>query len=283
MRWKQLLHKRSPKEDMSFVDHLEELRWHLVRSVAAVVTLAIIIFMYRNAVFDYFILAPLRNDFWSYQVMCALGEWLGATEYLCVKEGIQMKLQSTEIAGIFNTTIKFSLIGGLIGAFPFIVWEVWKFVKPALKEKEARMGVKAIFFVSLFFFMGALFGYFVIAPFSINFLFSFNLGELEVIEVKPTLNDYIENLTTTILGVAIAFELPVVIYALAKLAIVNATQLRKFRKYTIVIILFLSAVITPSPDWISQMIVALPLLFLYELSILVTLRVNPNKAKPIWE
>ena len=265
------------KSEMTFIDHLEELRSHIIRSALAILVMAILIFIYHNWVFDNLVKGPINPDFITYRSLCKLSHWAHMGEALCMPP-VKVNLQSNTFGGQFLGSISMSLVGGIILAFPFIFWEFWRFVKPALKEKEATNTRFVIFWVSFFFFSGAAFGYFLLGPFTFNFLASFQLGTGGTIVTLPTFADYIDNLTNIILGCGLAFELPVLAFILTKIGLISPAFLRKTRKYAVVIILFVAAFITPSPDWMSQMIVFTPLWILYELSILVSARVKKEQA-----
>ena len=263
--------------EMSFIDHLEALRWHLVRAVAVWLTASIAIFVYVDWVFDNIIYAPARSSFVTYRTLCDLSHKLRLGEALCMPP-VDMQLMGNTVSGPFMSAISISLIGGLIISFPYLFFELWKFIKPALSPKEVRYSRGSIFWVSLCFFTGAFFGYFLLAPFTFNFLANFKLGSTGAYLYMPTLDDYIGTITNIILGCGISFELPVIAYVLAKVGVVTGAFLRKSRKYAFVIILIVSAVITPSPDWTSQLIVAVPLLLLFELSIKIASRVDKQRV-----
>lgn len=255
--------------EMSFIDHLEALRWHIIRSVLAILVLGTVIFIYRNWVFDYIILGPINPDFVSYSALCKFSHFIHAGDALCLKS-FHVDMQTTTYAGQFLSSITIAITGGLLAAFPYIFWEFWLFVKPALKPKELKNTRFIIFWVSFFFFLGAAFGYFILGPFTFNFLGTFTLGTKGMLVTRPTLSDYLENLTNIILGCGIAFELPVLASVLTRIGLITPNFLRRSRRYAIVIILIIAAFITPSPDWISQTIVFIPLMSLYELSIFVS-------------
>ncbi|MDI9337536.1 MAG: twin-arginine translocase subunit TatC [Alphaproteobacteria bacterium] len=275
MKWFKRKNSSKVEADMSFVDHLEALRKHIIRSVIAIVVVAISIFIYRDWVMDHIIAAPISPDFFSYRAFCKLSEWLHLGNTLCLPP-LEISMQSTTFGGQFITSISLALIGGIIVAFPYIFWELWLFIKPGLTEKEIKSTRFIIFWVSFFFFSGALFGYFVLGPFTFNFLGNFKIGTKNMIVNIPTFTDYIENLTNLILGCGIAFELPVISVVLTKIGIITPRFLIKYRRHAIVIILVLAAFITPSPDWISQLIVFIPLMFLYELSIFLSKKYLPK-------
>jgi sec-independent protein translocase protein TatC len=276
------LKKRSAKEEMTFIDHLEELRWHIVRSLIAVIIVAILIFMNMDWFFDTIILGPIRPDFISYTKFCEFSHWAGLGDSLCMPP-VQSKLQATTFGSQFISSITIAFFGGFICAFPYIFWEVWKFIRPALTEKELSSTRGAIIFVSFFFFLGAAFGYFLLAPFTFSFLSNYNLGDSGILETRPMLSDYIENLTNITLGAALSFQLPVVSYVLTKIGLITPGFLRTYRKYAFVAILVVAAIITPSPDWMSQMLVCVPLILLYELSIVISARVAANDEKKMRE
>jgi sec-independent protein translocase protein TatC len=192
---------------------------------------------------------------------------------------IHLKLQGNTISGPFMSALSISMVGGLIVTFPYLFWELWRFIKPALSPKELRYSRGSIFWVSLCFFTGASFGYFILAPFTFNFLSNFTLGTTGAYVYMPTLNDFIDSLNNIILGCGISFELPVLAYVLAKIGLITGSFLRKYRKYAFVIILLLAAIITPSPDWTSQVIVAIPLLLLFEISIIIASRVDKEDER----
>lgn len=274
------LNRRSNDNEMTFIDHLEELRWHIVRAVLAILIAAIVIFANIDWVYDYIVMGPIRNDFVSYRYLCGLSHFLGIGDALCMPPiPKNYKLLGNTVSGPFMSAIQIGIIGGFIAAFPYIFWEFWRFVKPALSPKELKYSRNAIFWVSFCFFLGAAFGYFVLGPFTFNFLANFTLGKKGYYEYMPALSDYIDNLVNIILGCGIAFELPILSYVLTRIGIITPNFLSTYRKYAYVAILMLAAVITPSPDWTSQMIVFLPLLFLYELSVIVSKRVYKKEQK----
>lgn len=264
--------------EMSFVEHLEVLRWHLVRSALVLVLVAIGVFIFVDWVFDNIIFAPARKEFVTYKALCDFGHWLHIGDALCMPP-VNIELQGNTVSGPFMSAINISFMGALIIAFPYLLWELWRFVKPALSKKEIRYAQGSFWWVSFCFFLGAAFGYFLLAPFTFNFLANFQLGKMGVYRYLPTLDDYIDTLTSLILGCGIAFEMPVIVFVLSKLGIITPKFLKTYRKYAYVVILVVAAVITPSPDWTSQTIVAVPLILLYEISILLSKRVDKEKAK----
>jgi sec-independent protein translocase protein TatC len=279
--FKRLRTAGNEEEEMSFIDHLEILRWHIVRSVLAILTSAILFFVYIDEIFDTVIMGPTRNDFISYRAFCKLSHVLGMGDSLCMPP-MKLSLQVTSISGTFMSSITIAVVGGLLVALPYVFFEVWKFIKPALKPTELKYTRGIIFWVSMFFFMGAAFGYFMLAPFTFNFLSNYTIGDIGVIDYRPTLADYLDSLIDITLGAGIAFELPMATWLLSKLGIITPTFLKTYRKYAYVALLVVAAVITPSPDWGSQLIVVVPLVLLYEISILIAARVK-KKQDAEWE
>jgi sec-independent protein translocase protein TatC len=265
------------KAEMSFLDHLEILRWHIVRAAIALLIAAIGIFIYIDWIFDNIIYAPARENFVTYSFLCNLGHKLHLGEALCMPP-VKIPLLINTIGGSFTSAINICFMGALIIAFPYLFWELWRFIKPALSPKELKMARGSIFWVSTCFFVGAAFGYYLLAPFTFNFLASFTLGTTGSQTYLPSLEDYIDTLVNIMLGCGIAFELPVLAYVLSKIGLITPQYLKTYRKYAYVIILIVSAVITPSPDWTSQLIVGIPLVVLYEISIFISAKVAKQKA-----
>lgn len=256
------------------MDHLEELRGHLFRSLIAIVVGAATIGIYQDFFVKKVLLGPTHADFPTYGFFCKIGRAVGLEKALCM-QGISIKMQATGVTTQFTTLISVMLIGGIIIAFPYIFWEFWKFIRPALTKKELQNTRGVVFWVSLLFFTGVAFGYFVVAPYTLNFFGNFQLDEN--IENRWTLSSYFDTLIPLILGAGLAFQLPLLMIFLAKIGLVSATYLRKVRRYSIVIILIIAAVITPGPDVVSQMTVAIPLLLLYEVSIILTRKIERER------
>jgi sec-independent protein translocase protein TatC len=267
------------QSEMSFIDHLEALRWHIVRSLLAIILVAIVIFIKINWVFETIIRGPLRNDFVSYTLLCRLGRKFGMGDALCLQSIQNLHLQTTSFSSQFISSITMSFWCGFIAAFPYVFWEFWRFVKPALSSKELKSTRGAIFWVTFFFLLGIAFGYFLLAPFTFSFLANYKLGVSGLIETRPTLDDYMDNLIDILIGSGIAFQLPIISYVLTRIGLITPSFLRNYRRYAYVAILFIAAIITPSPDWMSQTIVALPLILLYELSIRISVRVVKEQER----
>ena len=263
--------------EMSFIDHIEELRWHIVRSIIAILVGGIAAFVYIEWIFKNIILGPAHSDFISYRAMCKIGKSMGI-DALCLGE-MKIDFQSTELSGQFMTAFSSSFMIGFIVAFPYIFWEFWKFLKPALKPTELKYARGIVLWSSLLFFTGVLFAYYVVAPFTINFFASYQLSP----DFKNiiTIGNYYDTLNDLILGMGIVFELPIVVFFLSRLGIITPKLLRDKRRYAYLIILILAEVITP-PDWFSCFIVAVPLVFLYEMGIGISQRaLNERMRKQI--
>ncbi len=261
---------------MSFIDHLEVLRGHILRAVVAIAAGAVIAGIFNKFIIKSVLLGPTHDSFPTYGAICSLGRWLRLGDALCM-QGIGVKMQSTSVSGQFSMWFTIILVSGMIIAFPYIFYQFWSFVKPALNKKELQKTGGVIFWVSFLFFTGVFFGYFVVTPYALNFFFNFQLDE--IVENRWTINSYIEMMLPIVLGSGLAFQMPLVIFFLAKIGIVTATYLRKVRKYSVVIIFIIAGIITPGPDIISQLAVALPLLLLYEISILLTRKVEKQRVE----
>jgi sec-independent protein translocase protein TatC len=261
--------------EMSFLDHLEELRWLLVRSTTAVIIMACFIYFISDYLFDVIIFGPTRPTFFTYTFFCDLSHQLGFAESICITE-MPFIIQNTEMEGQVNIFVWMCVLAGFILSFPYILWEIWKFIGPALYEKEKKNAKFFIFTSSLLFFLGVLFGYFVVIPMSVNFVATFTVSD--VVKNQFTLDSYIGMVKTSILASGLFFELPIIIYFLTKLGLVTPEFLRKYWKYAVVIILIVAAIVTP-PDVVSQTIVAIPMLIIYEVSILISKMVVLNKKK----
>ncbi len=265
--------------EMSFVDHLEALRWHIVRSVLAIVIIAILIFIKIDWIFDKIIAAPLNKDFITFSAFCKLGHLFHMGNSLCMQGMEKVQLQSTAFSSQFISSITVAFICGFIAAFPYIFWEFWRFIKPALSPKELKSSRGAIFWVSFFFLMGIAFGYLLLAPFSFTFLYNYKLGLSGLVQTKPTLDDYLDNFVDILITCGITFQLPIISHVLTSIGLITPAFLRNYRKYSYVAILFIAAIITPSGDMLTQSLVSLPLILLYEVSIFISARVMKQRAK----
>lgn len=262
------------EHEMSFIDHLEILRWHILRSVGSILVFAIGAFLAKEFVFHDLILGPSRPDFYTYRKLCELGAYLNNPD-LCIQK-LSFTLQSREMSSQFTTHMTVSFIIGLILAFPYAFWEIWRFIRPGLYPNEQKNSRGAVFFVSLLFLVGLLFGYFIAAPLSINFLSSYSIDPSIINEFD--LSSYIDTLTRLTLACGIMFELPMIVFFLAKAGIASPELMRLYRRHAIVVILIIAALISP-PDVFSMTIFALPLLALYEGSIFIAGTVKRQTLK----
>lgn len=267
-------------DEMSFIDHLEVLRWHLIRSVIAVIICSILVFVFSDFFVDEIIFGPTRPDFISLKWLCTLGQKTGVGNSLCFK-ATETKFIETAMTGQFIASFTVAFVGGFILAFPYVFWEVWRFVKPALSEKEKRGTRGIIFWVSLLFFIGVAFGYFILTPLMVNFYFNFKLSEQ--IAIMPTFSDYLENLIYTTAGVGILFQMPLLILLLAKTGIITAEMLSKYRRHAFVVILIAAAIITPTTDPVSLAVVTIPLYLLFEISIVLAKRSGKKNEEAVQE
>ncbi len=250
---------------MSFLDHLEELRWHLVRVAIVILALSVVAFSMKSFLFDTILFAPKEPDFFTYRFFCKISR-LFNTDSLCIEE-LPFTFQSLGLTEQFTVHFWASITAGFIVSFPYVIWEFWRFISPGLYEKERKAAGSFIVISSLLFFLGVLFGYYVIVPFSVNFLGNYSVSD--IIERNIKIGSYISLVKSTILASGIIFELPIVVYFLSKIGLVTPDFLRTYRKHALVLVLVLAAVITP-PDVVSQIIVAIPILLLYEVSIYIS-------------
>ncbi len=265
-------------DEMSFLDHLEDLRWHLIRATLGIVIAGTVAFIFSRSIFRVIIFGPLSMDFPTYSMLCKAATFLNIESSFC-GEQLPMIIQNRTMAGQFSADIWTSITAGFIISFPYVLYQFWSFISPGLHEKERKYSRGFIFVASFLFFIGVLFGYFVVCPLSINFLANYNISD--VVDNQIDISSYIALVRSTALASGIIFELPIIIYFLTKVGLVTPQFLRKYRKYALVIVLILSAIITP-PDIASQIIVAIPVLILYQISIYISkvvVRRQQKKAK----
>ena len=250
---------------MSFLDHLEELRWHLIRSIASILVFAIAAFLSKSLIWDTIILGPSKPDFWTYRVICEMSQKIG-TDVFCFDE-LPFIIQSRQMTGQFTMHILSSIVIGLLCAFPYTFWEMWRFIKPGLYEKEQSLSRGATFFVSVLFASGVLFGYFILTPLAVNFLGNYQVADSILNEFD--IISYVSTVSLLVLACGLMFQLPVVVYFLTKAGLITPALMRTYRRHAIIVILIASAIITP-PDVISQVLIAFPLVFLYQISIFIS-------------
>jgi sec-independent protein translocase protein TatC len=260
----------APEEEkvMSFWDHLEELRGHIFRSLIAVVILAGVAFANRHVIFDWIILAPSSSHFITYRLLCRLGHFLHA-QSLCITN-MHLKIINIKMSGQFLTHMYISIVAGFIVAFPYVLWEIWRFVRPALHENEKKYSRGGLLVSTSLFLLGVVFSYFLIVPLTVNFLGTYSVSSDVVNQISLT--SYISTVVSVTFAVGIVFELPILVYFLTRIGLITPMMMKKNRKYMFVILLTISAIITP-PDVFSQMMVMIPLWLLYEASIIVSKRV----------
>ncbi len=256
---------KDPNE-MSFLDHLEELRWHLIRSTLAVVVIGCVAFVMKDFIFDTVIFGPKKMDFPTYKFFCKIATTFGIDSEFC-GESLPFTIQNRTMAGQFSAHIWTSIWAGFILGFPYLLYELWKFISPGLYEKERKYSKGFIFVASFLFFLGVLFGYYVVAPLSINFLGTYQVSKEVTNEID--ISSFISTVRASVIACGIMFELPIIIFFLTKIGLVTPETLKKYRKIALVVVLILSAVITP-PDVASQIVVAIPVLILYQVSIYIS-------------
>ncbi|MGB0891639.1 MAG: twin-arginine translocase subunit TatC [Flavobacteriaceae bacterium] len=263
-------------KEMSFLAHLEELRWHLVRSTAAIFIFAIVLFAFDKQVYENFLFAHRDPNFITYRLFCDFFTAFNIESAFCNVSFAHTKLQSLQLTQQLMNSIWTSFILGIILAFPYILWEIWRFITPGLHENEIKKSRGFILIASLLFFLGVLFSFYIIAPVSIHFLYNYQITDM--IENNFTMDSHISLVTNMLLGVAVMFELPVIVYFLSKIGLITPEFLKQYRKHALVAVLILAAIITP-PDVASQVIVAIPVLILYEISIYVSKVVIKRQQK----
>jgi sec-independent protein translocase protein TatC len=257
-------------KEMSFFDHVDELRKYLLRSAYALIILSVLAFVYMDFIFHRIIIGPLNSSFFTYQKLCEFSHSFYGNDQFCFKE-LNYSLLNTEMAGQFMISFKLAFIVGIISAMPFILWQVWLFIKPALSNKEIKNTRGFVFYTSLLFALGVLFGYYVLCPISVNFFFNYSLSPS--INNLISIQNIIGFMSLLVIGTGLIFELPILMYFLARIGLISSSFLEKYRKYAFVIILIVAALVTP-PDVVSQIILTIPLYSLFELGIFITKRVE---------
>ena len=260
--------------DQTFIGHLEAFRSHLLRMSIALIGGAIVAFIFIENIFDVIILAPTHADFPPYVWLCTIATKLGKPS-LCM-EDVAISFQNVKLSGQFMMSITSSLVFGFMAAFPYLMYELWQFLKPALTPRELKMSRGMIFWVSLLFFLGVLFGYYIITPYTVNFFANYTISPQFKNIIK--IDDYLSTVISLALGTGLIFELPILVFFLSKIGLINPRFMREYRKYAIVIVLVLSAIITP-PDMVSQVIVAIPIMILYEISIGISARIEKKQIE----
>ncbi len=267
-------HKETEVE-MSFLDHLEDLRWHLIRIVVAIIIAGGIAFIFSDFIFEVIIFGPKSMDFPTYKYLCNIANFIGLDTTFCAEE-LPFRIQNRTMGGQFSAHIWTSIYAGFVIAFPYVIYQFWKFISPGLHSEERKYSKGFIFVTSFLFFLGVLFGYYIVTPLSINFLGTYTVSEQISNEID--VSSYISLVRSSAIASGLIFELPIIIYFLTKIGLVTPQFLKKYRKFALIIVLILSAVITP-PDIASQVIVAIPILILYQVSIYISKVVVRNQAK----
>jgi sec-independent protein translocase protein TatC len=258
--------KKSNIQEMSFLDHLEDLRWHLIRSVFAILIAASIAFISKDFIFNDVLFGPKNIDFFTYDLLCKISKSIGLDESFCINE-MPFTIQSRTMSGQFSAHIWISITAGFIISFPYVIYQFWSFISPGLYQNEKKNARGFIFISSLLFFIGVLFGYYIVTPLSINFLGSYIVSN--EITNEFDLDSYVGLIRASVIASGLIFELPIIIYFLTKIGLVTPEIMVKYRKFALVIVLVLSAIITP-PDIASQIIVAIPIVILYQISIYIS-------------
>jgi sec-independent protein translocase protein TatC len=267
--------KKKNINEMSFLDHLEDLRWHLIKATSAIMIVATLAFIFSRSIFKLIIFAPLEMDFPTYKMLCKAAQFINVDTTFC-GDTLPMILQNRTMAGQFSADIWTSIYAGFIISFPYVIYQLWKFISPGMHINERQHSRGFIFVCSFLFFLGVLFGYYIVTPLSINFLANYSISE--VVDNQIDISSYIGLVRSAAIASGLVFELPIIIYFLTKIGLVTPEFLKKYRKYALVIVLVLSAIITP-PDIASQVIVAIPILILYQVSIYISKVVVRNQKR----
>ena len=262
------------EKEMSFLDHLEELRWHIVRSFSVIILFAIVIFFYQEFVFKEIIFAPTTTDFWTFRMLCKLGNMVNI-DALCFAD-FPFELQSRQMMGQFMMSMTVAIVGGIVISFPYLFFEIWRFVSPGLYANERQITRGAVFYVSFLFLTGISFGYFIMTPIAINFFANYSVSD--AVKNQFDITNYVTTTVILVFGSGVLFQLPIVTYFLAKVGLVTPELMRRYRKHAIVVIFILGAMITP-PDPFTQIFIALPLIMLYQLSIVICKAVVRGQQK----
>lgn len=262
------------EKNMGFFDHIDELRKRLMRIALLVVILLIVVFFYVPQIFDTIILGPFKPEFWGYDFFCRAGRFITGKDIMCwTPPAIDM--QSQQIQGQFISAFKISVVVSFIFSFPYIVFQIWQFVKPALSVNEIRKTRRSLFIVSLLFFTGIGFAYFFLVPLAGNFLLGYQLSP--AIKNLITIGSVTGFVSFMCLATGLVFELPVLIYILARIGIIHSRLLIKYWRYAAVIIFIIAGIATPSPDLFSQLLLGLPLMLLYIVGVFVAKRVEKRR------
>lgn len=270
--------KKDEKKEMSFLDHLEALRWHIIRSALAICVFSIIAFIEKDFIFDSIIFAPKEPEFWTNRMMALLSDYVGIETLKINTHPLQ--LISINMSGQFMVHVWTAIIAGLVIASPYVIYQFWSFIRPALYENERKHATGAVFYMSLLFFLGIMFGYYLIVPLSVDFLGSYSISDVIVNQINVL--SYISTVTSIVIAGGVVFELPIIAFFLSKVGLLTPKFMRKYRKHAYVVLLIISAIITP-PDIFSQIMVCIPLVVLYEVSILISARVNKANQRKIDE
>ena len=265
----------SEEKEMSFLDHLEELRWHIVRSITAIMICMVVAFFFTEWIFKNIIFAPTNVNFITFQWLCDLGNLTGAVDTLCAKP-FPFKIQSRYMTGQFTMQVLSAFVIGFIVSFPYVFWEIWRFVKPGLRLSERKNSSGAVFAVSFLFLLGISFGYFILCPMMTWFFASYSISDVIVNEFDIT--SYVSTFVALVFGSGLLFQLPVVVYFMTKVGLLTPKFMRTYRRHAIIVILIIGAIVTP-PDPLSQVLISLPLFLLYEISIFISAYVVRQKRK----
>ncbi len=260
--------------EMSFWDHLEELRWTLFRSIIALVVFAIVGFIFMPYLFDNFVMAPRDSDFFLYKHLCKVSSLFPALLPDFCSQSFHVDVINTKLASQFFTHMSMSFYLALLLAFPYLIYEIWRFIGPALYDHEKKSVRWVLVFGGVMFFVGCAVGYCLVFPMTLRFLYQYQLSG--TITNWISLDSYMDNFIMLIMIMGIVFELPLVCWLLSQLGILKRSFFNNYRRHAVVILLVLAAIITPSSDPFTLSVVFFPLYFLFELSSMLVKKDNPQ-------
>ncbi len=253
----------SEVREMSFWDHLEELRWTILRSVIALVVFAAIGFAFMPYLFDNVVMAPRHSDFFLYKYLCKISSWTSLLPDFC-NDNFYVEVINIKLASQFFTHMTMSFWMAFLLTCPYLIFELWRFISPALYEYEKKSVRWVFLFGTIMFFVGCLVGYCLVFPMTLRFLYTYELSPTIINQIS--LDSYMDNFIMLIFVMGVVFELPLVSWLLSQLGILKRSFFRRYRRHAIVILLIAAAIITPSGDPFTLAVVFFPLYFLYELS-----------------
>lgn len=273
---RQIMEEKPPKvvpppnrtDQMSFLEHLEELRWRIIKSCVGVIVGVIVAFIFSDFVIDEVLLGPSKSDFFMYK-------FIGV-------DAIDLTLQSRKLPGQFFTYWGMLFVAGFLIGSPIFFYQMWAFIEPALESKEKWKTIMSALFITIFFLIGVAFGYLILVPFALQFFGTFNISDSGIVRNDFDINEYFGSVAMWVITCGLIFQIPIISYALSRIGILTPEFLRKYRRHAIIVCLVMAAFLTP-PEPISQVLIAMPLAVLYEFAIWVSYLANKLRDKELKE